>query len=213
MSDMPIQKEYEGSVCEVKSMDNELIAIGKIKEVNSKYIKINSEKKELLIVDYGTPIKINVFNTKIGFRVLVGSIYTSTRKEMTVDGVYNLVERERRNFFRVDMEMPAKVIYKKTPMDTYPTEIDVTIMDMSLSGLRFKTNNEFELGMTVSVEINLNRKGTSNFQCQILRDIDTKDELYHYGCEFVYSKSEDADLLCSFLFKKQREFLNVRNNL
>ena len=85
MSALPIQKEYEGSVCEIKSMDNELIAIGRIKEVNSKNIKVNNSKKELQIVDYGTPIKINVFNAKVGFRVLVGSIYTSTRKEMCID--------------------------------------------------------------------------------------------------------------------------------
>lgn len=213
MSEMPIQKEYEGSVCEIKSMDNVLIAIGKIKEVNSKNIKINNSKKELQIVDYGTPIKINVFNAKIGFRVLVGSIYTSTRKEMCIDSIYNLVDKERRNFFRVDMELPAKVVFKKSSSDMYPTEADVTIMDMSLSGLKFKTDYDFEVNKTFSIELNLNKRKNSTFQCQILRVIDFKDGLYQYGCEFVYSKSEDADLLCSFLFKKQREFLNSRKDL
>lgn len=213
MSEMPIQKEYEGSVCEIKSMDNELIAIGKIKEVNSKYIKIDNSKKELHIVDYGTPIKVNVFNAKIGFRVLVGSIYTSTRKEMCIDSIYNLVDKERRNFFRVDMELPAKAVFKKSPMDMYPTEADITIMDMSLSGVKIQTEYDFEINKTFSIELNLNKKKVSNFQCQVLRLIDNKNGYNQYGCEFVYSKSEDADLLCSFLFKKQREFLNNRNNL
>ena len=95
----------------------------------------------------------------------------------------------------------------------YPTEADVTIMDMSLSGLKFKTDYDFEVNKTFSIELNLNKRKNSTFQCQILRVIDFKDGLYQYGCEFVYSKSEDADLLCSFLFKKQREFLNSRKDL
>ncbi len=213
MSKIPIQKEYEGSVCEIKTMANELIAIGRIKEVSSKILKIHNNKKELQIVDYGTPIKINVFNAKIGFRVLVGSIYTSTPKEMAIDSVYNLVEKERRNFFRVDMDIPAKVIFKKSPRDMYPTETDVTIMDMSLSGLKFRTEYEFKVNKTFSIELSLDQKKYSSFQCQVIRIIDVEEERYLYGCEFVYSKSEDADLLCSFLFKKQREFLNNRNNL
>ncbi len=212
MSELPIQKEYEGSVCEIKSMDNELIAIGRIKEVTEKFLKISNNKKELQLVDYGTPIKINIFNSKVGFRVLIGSVYISTRKEMSVDSIYNLVERERRNFFRVDMDIPAKIIFKNDSSNE-PIETEVTIMDMSLSGIRFKTEHEFEVNKVFSIELVLNKKGTSNFSCQILRIIDFKDNLYHYGCEFVYSKSEDADLLCSFLFKKQREFLNNRNNL
>lgn len=212
MSELPIQKEYEGSVCEIKSMDNELIAIGKIKEVTEKFLKISNNKRELQVVDYGTPIKINVFNAKIGFRVLVGTVYISTRKEMSVDSIYNLVERERRNFFRVDMEIPAKIIFKDSSSKE-PVETEVTIMDMSLSGIRFKTEYEFDVNKVFSVELALNKKGVSSFSCQVLRIIDFKDNLYQYGCEFVYSKSEDADLLCSFLFKKQREFLNNRNNL
>ena len=45
MAELPMPKDYEGSVCEIKTMENELIAIGKIKEISQKYIKINNEKK------------------------------------------------------------------------------------------------------------------------------------------------------------------------
>lgn len=31
MAELPMPKDYEGSVCEIKTMENELIAIGKIK--------------------------------------------------------------------------------------------------------------------------------------------------------------------------------------
>lgn len=209
---LPIKKAYEGSVCEIKSMDNELIAIGRIKEITTEYIKIMSDKKELNMVDYGTPVKINLFNARIGFRVLVGSVYTSTRMEMTLNSVYNLVDKERRNFFRVDMYIPARILYSKSPRDEFMTEDSIIILDMSLSGLKFKTNSVFEMDSTFTIELKLNPKKKSVFQCKIIREIETKDNHNCYGSEFVYSKSEDADMLCSYLFKKQREFLNKRDN-
>lgn len=212
MGTMPIKKAYEGSVCEIKSMDNELIAIGRIKEITTESIKITSDKKELNLVDYGTPIKINLFNARIGFRVLVGSVYTSTRMEMTVNSVYNLVDKERRNFFRVDMYIPARILYSKSPNDEFMTEEGIIILDMSLSGLKFKTDSVFEIDSTFTIELKLNPKKKSVFQCKIIREIETKDTHNCYGSEFVYSKSEDADMLCSYLFKKQREFLNKRDN-
>lgn len=213
MSKLPIPKGYENSVCEIKSMDNMLIAIGRIKEITAKYIKIGNDKKELLLVDYGTPIKINVFNAKIGFRVLVGSIYTSTPMEMTIESIYNLVEKERRSFFRVDMHTDAKIFYSRDLDDDQPLEISATILDLSLSGLKFRTPHEFEVNDTFAIELDLSEKRKSIFQSKILRLIDIKKKLFYYGCEFVYSKSEDADLLCSYLFKKQREFLSHRDGI
>lgn len=210
MEKLPIQKEYEGSVCEIKSMDNELIAIGRIKEVTTDNIKVTNSKKELKVVDYHTPIKINVFNAKVGFRVLVGSVYTSTRKEMCIDSIYNLVEKERRNFFRVDMHIKNKIVYKKSYEDDEIKEIDAVILDMSLSGMKIRTESELEVGSTFSVGLELSGRKESVFHCRILRKFDTKGVYNYYGSEFIYSKTEDADLLCSYLFKKQREFLSSR---
>lgn len=210
MERLPIQKEYEGSVCEIKSMDNELIAIGKIKEVNSENIKVTNSKKELRLVDYHTPIKINVFNAKVGFRVLVGTVYTSTRKEMCIDSIYNLVESERRNFFRVDMHLKTKIVYKKSYDADEITEIDAVILDMSLSGMKIRTETLLDINSTFSVALELSGKKESVFHCRILRNVDTKGSYYYYGSEFIYSKADDADLLCSYLFKKQREFLTSK---
>lgn len=210
MNKLPIPREYVGSVCEIKSMDNRLIAIGRIKDVNIENIKISNDKTELKMVDFGTPIKINVFNNKAGFRVLVGSVYTSTRVEMTVDGIYNLVDKERRNFFRVDMSIAAKIFYKKSLDDEFMSEENATVLDMSLSGIKCKTKCKFDIGKTFYLELDLNGKKKSIFQCRVMRINKDQFDNYHYGCEFVYSKSEDADLLCSYLFKKQREFLYQR---
>ncbi len=214
MADSVIAKGYEGSVCEIKTMENALIAVGKIKEVTSKYVKITNKKKELIIVDYGTRIKVNIFNTRLGFRVLMGNVYTSTKSEISLVSMISLVDRERRNFFRVDMNLEAKAVYKKTAMDMYPTESEINILDMSLSGIKFKIQNHLDLGRIVNIELALNKKRISCFQCRILRIIDTNEsDKYIYGCEFLHNQMEDTDVLCSFLFQKQREFLTSRNDV
>lgn len=209
-----ITKEYEGSVCEIKSMENALIATGRIKEVAPKYIKIGNKNRDLQIVDYGTLIKINVFNTKLGFRVLVGNVYTSKKGEMSIVSVVSLVDHERRNFFRVDMDLEAKAVFNKTPSDRVPSEVSVRIKDMSLSGLRFESTKQFALDTLVLVEVSLTRQRMSSLQCRVVRRIEVGDtEKPQYGCELIYDDSnrDDTDTLCSFLFQKQREFLNGKD--
>ncbi len=215
MAELPIQAEYTGSVCELKSMDNTLIATGKISEITSKYIKISNKNKELQVVDFGTLIKINVFNTKLGFKVIIGNVYTSTKSEISVVSIESLVNKERRHFFRVDMNLEAKAIFKRTANDTYPTEEDIIVKDMSLSGIRFTSKYPFKPGTVLAIEVCLKRKLISSFRCQIIRRIsEESEEIGEYGCAFIRDEqSSDDDLLCSFLFQKQREFLNTNNNL
>lgn len=214
MAEMIIPKEYEGSICEMKTVDNALIAVGTIKEITSKYIKIINKKRELILVNYGTAIKVNVFNTQLGFRVLVGNVYTSTKSEISLVGLVNLVDRERRNFFRVDMDLRAKVVFQKTAMDMYPTEASINILDMSLSGIKFKMNTMLDIGRIVSIEINLNKKRISSFQCSVIRTVESNNGgVFIYGCRFLHRQSEDTDVLCSFLFQKQREFLSSQSNI
>ena len=66
----------------------------------------------------------------------------------------------------------------------------------------------------VSVEVNLNNKNkTLTLPGKIVRIINTDNEgEFQYGCEFVSSKNDNSDALCSFIFQKQREFLNSRKN-
>jgi len=213
---MPVEREYAESVCEIKTMDNLLMAIGKIKEVTDKYIKIYSNKKELRVMDFGEIVKINIFNTKLGFKVIVGNVYTSTKGEMSVMNVSILTNKERRNFFRVDMNVDGKVIYRKRGPSK---EADIKILDMSLSGLRFKSENEFQEGTIVSVVIKLTPNGRGmgkehTFPCEIVRIIPNEDEnMFQYGCKYTGNHEESSDALCSFLFKMQREMLNSQRTL
>lgn len=211
MEELVLQKEYESSVCEIKTMENALIATGRLKEIAPKYIKIANKNKDLMIVDYGTLIKINVFNAKLGFRVLVGNVYTSTKGEISIVSVVSLVDHERRNFFRVDMNQEAKAVFREKPTERRTMETKVTIKDMSLSGVRFESRYDFQPNTIVVIETILNKRHPSNLKCKVVRLIgERKNDRGQYGCELVYDDTnhDDTDALCSFLFLKQREFLN-----
>ncbi|MBE6844111.1 MAG: PilZ domain-containing protein [Ruminococcus sp.] len=215
MPNMPIEQDYAESVCEIKTMDNLLMAIGKVKEVTDKYVKLYSKKKELRIMNFGEALKVNIFNTKLGFKVIVGNVYTSTRGELSMINISVLTDKERRNFFRVDMDLDAKVIYRKRGPSK---EADVKVLDMSLSGLRFKSELEFAQGSIVSLVLKLTPNGRGigkefTFPCEIVRIIPNEDEnMFQYGCRYTGDNADSSDALCSFLFKKQRESLNNQRN-
>ena len=215
MSKMVISKEYANSVCEIKSMSNILISVGRVMEVTEKYIRISSGKNELRILNFHEEIKVNIFNATLGFKVIVGEVFTSTPGELAISDVSMLTDRERRNFFRVDMELEASVLYRhRGPVH----ELSAKVLDMSLSGLRVQVDHEFLEDDVISVALDLRTSKTAKkrpcvLPCRIVRVIEnTERGELQYGCEFTGKQDESTeDALCSFLFVKQREFLNSRN--
>ncbi len=211
MPELPIPTEYTGSLCEIKTMENALVATGRIKEIAPKYIKISNRNKDLQIVDYGTLLKINIFNTQQGFRVIVGNVYTSSKVELSIVSIVSLVNTERRNFFRVDMNYDTNAEFMENPSSSRTTEVNIKIKDMSLCGIRFISKYRFETGMCIKTSIIFNKRKKVSIQCKIVRIIsEESDGMINYGCEIIHDTSEndDTDIFCSFLFQKQREFLN-----
>jgi hypothetical protein len=80
-------------------MNNELISIGKILEIEKDSIKIGNKTGKMPIVKIGTPVKVNVHNSKNGFRTLMGKVYLSWEKFLTVTEMSILTDCENRNFF------------------------------------------------------------------------------------------------------------------
>lgn len=110
---MVIPTEYVSSICEIKTMDNNLIATGIIDEITGEYIEIGIKSGKISATHFATEVKINVFNSRLGFRVLVGNVYTSSMDFIRVIDVNNILDYERRHFFRVDLDLKANVCVRK----------------------------------------------------------------------------------------------------
>mgnify|MGYP000892613451 CR=1 FL=1 len=116
---LPLPIEYIASVCEIKTLANELVATGTIQEITPEYIEVSDKTGFMSITPYGIPVKMNVFNSKNGFRVLAGKVYTSNPKFLRIVDVITLLDCERRHFFRVEVNMIAQILALKRKLQLF----------------------------------------------------------------------------------------------
>lgn len=207
---LPIPLEYKTSLCEIRSKRNEILSKGVISEIDEEYVKISAKNGDYLkLLNVNQPIKVNVYN-KMGFTVLVGFVLTSTEEEMKVVDVVRIVDHERRNHFRVEVGMFAKLSASGefTPEEAKNDDAKVQavfIKDLSLSGTKIETRQHFSKGSRLWIQFNLGTR-IITAQCIVVRRmIDDSKKFYQYGCEIEFESEADNDRLCAFLFKKQRE--------
>lgn len=212
MNSFLLPDEYRGAWCEVKTADNELIAVGKIKVIMPKYIIINDGGHKMPEVEPGTLVKINVFKSGSEIRVCIGNVYISENTELSIVNVISLVNSEKRSFFRVSTSIKTTAFYRPSPKDIYPTETNITVLDMSLNGLKFKTAAEIEENTVVGVKIDLKNKKTLMLSCEVVRLIgEKKDGCQKYGCRIIDDEGGQIDDICTFLFERLRSF--IKNNI
>lgn len=212
-----LPKEYEMSVCEVKTMDNDLLVAGFISKINDDYIQISSYKDERLpILKFDLPVKISIHNARKGFRIVAGQVYVSADQVLRIVNVNNLQDFERRAFFRVQVKMPSKI----TPLpdefeggtDHASADIPVVVENLSLSGLLFYPEDpkvEFFMGDRYAAELAL-PGGTLNFNVKICRFEKIGNKPTKYGCEFFGYTQKQSDRLCSYIFEIERDILKSR---
>lgn len=212
---LPLPTEYIASVCEIKTLANELVATGTIQKITPDYIEVSDRTGFMPIAPYGIPVKMNVFNSKSGFRVLAGKVYTSNLKSIRIVDVITLLDCERRHFFRVEVHMIAQILLlkKKTKQDSQDDSskknsekksLRVIIRNLSLGGTLFTCAEDFETGDRISVKLKINRKSIV-LQGIVRRTGEIEDGKLLYGCEFTDVSEPAANALCAYIFQCQRE--------
>lgn len=214
---MPISNEYRNSLCEVKSPQNELITTGTLGEVDELYLTIRDERKSLPMLSYKTSVKINIFNQDLGFKVLVGKVYISTREFMKISDIYNILDYERRQFFRIQIKL-AGVLEMPVPQEEGDLEepqirqVQAKVLDLSLKGMLTLCEEPLRMGQEFVVVLRLN-----STECRfksVVRRIETSDRHPpRYGCEFLGVRDPEQRYLCMFLFQAQRQQINQRRNV
>ena len=71
---------YVGSSCVMKAKNNDLISMGVLHRIGKNFIDIGSSRNELPTVPYNLLVKVEIYNTQLGFRVLIGRVYLSSPK-------------------------------------------------------------------------------------------------------------------------------------
>lgn len=201
---LPISEKYLYSTCEIKTHSNKLIATGFLGDILHGALQISNNNDILPILHCNTPVKINIYNNTLGFKVLVGKVFLSTSNMMQITNVQSLADFERRNFFRLKVEIPtqAYLIEKNVPNREHP--VNVTVTDLSLSGVFIVTPEHMDAGQKFITTLMLYEMSVP-FRCQVQREQPVDYYYNGYGCAFLDSSSRQFDLLCNYIFDKQRE--------
>ncbi|MEF9852398.1 MAG: PilZ domain-containing protein [Hydrogenoanaerobacterium sp.] len=225
----PLDSAYEGSSCRIESEKNELLATGTIYRIDDEGIDvIDSAGGKMMLIAYKTPVKISIFNSKLGFQLFRCTVFTSTQWSLRVSNVETIQDFERREFFRVSVRVKAN-LYTLTAdkklrvreekneenkdKEPNPEDIPLEIMveNISLNGLLFATSQIFQMNDVFEVELLL-FKNILRFKCRICRMCESDTRLYRYGCQFFENSQRTDDNLCKDLFQLQRIELKKRRD-
>lgn len=203
---LPLSEQYLHSPCELKSMSNEVILTGVLDDVSNDYMQITNAPDKLPIIHCNTPVKLNVYNNALGFKVLVGIVYLSTAEFIRVVDVQNATDFEKRDFFRVKVDIASNAYLvlddnqENVPVTLFPIQIG----DLSLGGLSFQTDEELQVEDHLVVKLNVESQVMS-LLCKIKRRIFVDGTPVGYGCEFIDNSGRQFDLLCRYIFDCQRQ--------
>lgn len=201
-----LPQEYLFSSCEIKTISNDLICTGQISKITPDYIQIANASERMPLIKYNTRIKINVFNSRQGFRALVGKTYISTAKFIRVFDLMTVLDFERRDSYRVNVNLKA-TLHIQNDLQTNEKDckrhIDININNLSIGGASFYSEYAFNINDKILIDLYL-PEGTLSIPCKVRRmDMDSYP-LINYGCKFCESEKQ-ADLLYKYIFRVHKE--------
>lgn len=205
MYQLPI--EYKSSVCEIKTLQNELLSTGIISAIEPEYLEISGKTGIMPLLRFRDEVKLSIFNPKYGFRVLNALVYISNRKFIRVFDAQTILDYERRNFFRMDTNINAEILLFRgsDSEDSLPKE-KVVVCNLSLGGAKILTKQELREEELLQLHLPINDINCI-FTCRVHR-VEVKDSnTWLCGCEFFEYSDKQSNTLCSYLFQCQRIYL------
>lgn len=204
--------DYIGCSCEIITMDNDLLQVGKIQSVleDEKGTALEiapSDGEEMMTAAYGLPVKINIFSNKLGFLGLGGKIYIAHGAFWRINEISTVGQNERRDYFRVKVNTHAEVIGPVAANET--DTFKCAVLSVSLSGLLFAVEDEscnFSIGTELEVRgLRVQTDGSFfDIRCEVCRTDEHHALGKLYGCRYIETDTKDTDRLCQDIFAKQR---------
>ena len=211
-------KQYEGSICEVKTLKDMLLTSGRIEKIEEDTMEISDAPGPMPIIPYKTPVKIAMYNAVHGFKMMAGQVYISNKEYLKIVDILDFLDYERRQFFRVDIDASAELIL---PIETDRDETEelnakieklpVRMRNISLCGLMFETDREFKKGDKLTVLMPLYKNSEEELAVVVQRFYE-RDGKNYYGAEILNLDGRVEQLLCAYLFAQQRMQIQKRKS-
>jgi hypothetical protein len=208
MAVTPSRGSYEGSVCEIKTIDNTFLTTARVLLFTSDKIKLEVRSRALKSVAFGSRLKINIINSKLGFRAVEGSVFTYSFGELTLTDIYSLAESERRKSLRVYMNTAARAVFD-SEIPGKKSHAEIIVKDMSINGVKFTSRHHFDMGTDLTFTLDLGRRKYMDVYCTVIRrGSDNSGESMSYIARLDNAAGREEEI-CSFLLQKQGELYNM----
>lgn len=214
-----LSERLGGAVCELRSMNNDLLFIGKVLGCNNETIAV--------VEIHDSPVPPVIYNTEFKilarpgggrpFLALAGSICGSTRQMWKLNNLRMLRAEERRMGFRQRVDCPALVqewndsLFLPAhggPLPCPPqyASLPCRLVDISLGGLQFRAEARFERGAQLLVHnfVLLPRTDPFAFPCQVCWADRADVRSFTFGCKYGDIPERQQDRLCKAILDLQR---------
>lgn len=209
-----------GAPCEVRTMDNDLLAVGKIKSVGDSVLDVVSQDGDRMpAIFYNTPIKLNIFSGKAGKLALGGNVYITNEDFWRISNIMVFERFEKRGFFRVRTDAFAHIL---TDPDSLPEpgkpdmrlSFDVQLFDVSLGGAGFWCPRSIaqEKELIVSNLRLQTKEEPFTFRASVRRCGSECGKGYPIGVNIEEMDQRELDRMCRLIFVLQREEIRKRRN-
>lgn len=209
-------KDYMNAVCEVRTMENELLVIGRIHTVidqdscGCSIEIIPADGFDFPMAAYQLPVKITLFGSDSEKLTLGGYVFIANKKFWRISRLEYLSNMERRGFFRVRLQTDGKAVFLKRDgavlsqpdQESFP----VQLTNISLSGLMFQSEQLVQINDMLNLFdiVLLKDEPAFSVACSVRWVYSEQGRPNRYGCSLEDVSDKKMDLLYAAIFKLQR---------
>lgn len=205
---MMIDEGYRFAMCELRTMDNDLLTKGKIIKIGSDFLEISNDLGVESLVRYEKNIKVVINHSYNEPLIVEGRLYIPTMEFFRVIDMKTLAQKEQRNFFRVNVHLNA--FAGVGPRGGGPSKrYNVVIQDLSLSGAFIRAKTILSLKTKVELTFSIDGKELI-LDGTVVRTKAIEEGYYGYGIHFVSVEDQWANAICQYLFKRQKEVFEIK---
>lgn len=204
---MLIDEEYRFANCELRTISNDLLTKGKIIKIGSDFLEISNELGSTSLNRYEKRVKVIINHAYLESKVIEGDLYIPTMEFFRVIDTKTIMEKEQRNFFRVNVNIDAVAGVGPRgggPIKKYP----VIINDLSLNGALMITNTIIAQRAKIELTFEIDNNELI-IDGQVVRCRLNSENMYCYGVRFIDIDNSNSNLICQYLFKKQKEVIEI----
>lgn len=204
---MLIDEEYRFANCELRTINNDLLTKGKIIKIGSDFLEISNELGSTSLNRYEKRVKCIINHAYLESKVIEGDLYIPTMEFFRVIDTKTIMEKEQRNFFRVNVSIDAVAGVGPRgggPIKKYP----VIINDLSLNGALMITTTIIAQRAKIELTFEIDNNELI-LDGQVVRCRLNSDNMYCYGVRFIDIDNSNSNLICQYLFKKQKEVIEI----